>query len=86
MIELKNGSNSFEYTNVASQIDLTSVLLEDPINNKTIVLEQQYEYDLVSSSNLLDKYLEKKITLKNREGKNYTGELLSHDEKGSSLK
>ena len=84
-IDLKNGSNSFGYTNVASQIDPTSVLLEDPTNNKTIVLEQQYEYDLISNSNLLDKYLEKEITVTDRESKNYTGKLLSHDEKGVVL-
>ena len=80
-IDLKNGLNSFAYTNVAYQIDPTSVLVEDPANNKTSVLEQQYAYDLVSSSNLLDKYLEKEITVTDREGKNYTGKLLSHDEK-----
>ena len=51
-IYLNNGINSIEYTNVTSNIDLTSVLLEDPTNNRTTVLEQQYEYDLVSSSNL----------------------------------
>jgi hypothetical protein len=84
-IDLKSGSNRFEYTNVASQIDPTSVLVEDPTNNKTAVLEQQYEYDLVSSSNLLDKYLDKEITVTDREGKNYTGKLLSHDEKGVVL-
>ena len=84
-IDLKNGANSLEYTNVASQIDPTSVLVEDPTNNKTAVLEQQYEYDLVSSSNLLDKYMEKEITVTDREGKTHTGKLLSHDEKGVVL-
>jgi len=84
-VGLKNGSNSFEFTNVASQIEPTSVLLEDPTNNKITVLEQQYEYDLVSNSNLLDKYLAKEITVTDREGKNYTGKLLSHDEKGVVL-
>ena len=84
-IDLKNGTNSLEYVNVASQIDPTSVLVEDPTNNKTVVLEQQYEYDLVSSSNLLDKYMGKEITVTDREGKTQTGKLLSHDEKGVVL-
>jgi Uncharacterized conserved protein len=79
-IYLKNGTNSIEYTNVTSNIDPTSVLVEDPTNNKTTVLEQQYEYDLVSNSNLLDKYLEKKITVTDLNGKNYTGKLLSHED------
>ena len=85
-IDLKNGTNSFEYTDVASQIDPTSVLVEDPTNNETTVLEQQYEYNLISNSNLLNKYLDKEITVTDREGKNYTGRLLSHDEKGVVLK
>lgn len=85
-VDLKSGTNSFEYTDVASQIDPTSVLVEDPTNNKTAVLEQQYEYDLVSSSSLLDKYLDKEITVTDKEGRNYTGRLLSHDEKGIVLK
>ena len=49
------------------------------------MLEQQYEYDLISSSNLLDKYLGKEITVTDREGKTDTGKLLSHDEKGVVL-
>jgi hypothetical protein len=84
-IDLKNGANSLEYTKVASQIDPTSVLVEDPTNNKTAVLEQEYKYDLMSSSNLLDKYIGKDITVTDREGKTHTGKLLSHDEKGVVL-
>ncbi|MHB8103773.1 MAG: DUF4139 domain-containing protein [Methanosarcina sp.] len=83
--DLKSGVNSVEYSEVTSQIDPTSVLVEDPTDKKTSVLEQQYEYDLVSSSNLLDKYMEKEITVTDREGKTHTGKLLSHDEKGVVL-
>ena len=60
--------------------------MEDPTNNETTVLEQQYEYNLISNSNLLNKYLDKEITVTDREGKNYTGRLLSHEEKGVVLK
>ena len=83
--DLKSGINSIEYTDVASQIDPTSVLVEDPNDKKTTVVEQQYGYDLVSSSNLLEKYLGKEITVTDREGKTETGKLLSHDEKGVVL-
>jgi hypothetical protein len=85
-IYLNNGINHIEYTNVTSNIDPTSVLLEDPTNNKTTVLEQQYEYDLVSSSNLLDKYMEKRINATDSNGKNYTGKLLSHEQNKVILK
>jgi hypothetical protein len=80
--DLNSGVNSVEYTDVASQIDPTSVLVEDPTDKKTAVVEQQYGYDLVSSSNLLDKYVGKEITVTDRQGKTETGKLLSHDEKG----
>ena len=83
--DLKSGINSVEYTEVASQIDPTSVLVEDSTDKETAVLEQQYEYDLVSSSNLLEKYMGKEITVTDREGKTQTGKLLSHDEKGVVL-
>jgi hypothetical protein len=83
--DLKSGVNSVEYTDVASQIDPTSVLVEDPTDKKTAVIEQQYGYDLVSSSNLLDRYVGKEITVTDREGKTETGKLLSHDEKGVVL-
>jgi hypothetical protein len=83
--DLKSGINSVEYTEVASQIDPTSVLVEDSTDKGTAVLEQQYEYDLVSNSNLLEKYMGKEITVTDREGKNQTGKLLSHDEKGVVL-
>jgi hypothetical protein len=85
-LDLKIGVHSIEYTNVTSQIDPTSVLVEDPINKKTAVLEQQYGYDLVSSSNLLDRYVGKEIKVTDREGKTDTGKLLSHDEKRIVLK
>jgi len=43
------------------------------------VLEQNYEYDLVSSYKLLDRFLGKDITATEKEGETYTGTLLSHD-------
>jgi len=84
-LDLKVGVQNVEYTNVTSQIDPTSVLVEDPINKKTAVLEQQYGYDLVSSSNLLDRYVGKEIKVMDMVGKIDIGKLLSHDKKGVVL-
>lgn len=78
-LELKVGINKVEYTNVASLIDPTSVIFEDTKNKDTSVLEQNYEYDLVSSQKLLDKFLDKEITATEKEGIAYTGTLLSND-------
>jgi hypothetical protein len=83
--DLKSGVNSIEYTDVTSLIDPTSILVEDPADKKTALIEQQYGYDLVSSSTLLDKYVGKEITVTDKEGKTETGILLSHDEKGVVL-
>ncbi|AKB22464.1 DUF4139 domain-containing protein [Methanosarcina sp. WH1] len=78
-LDLKTGVNSVEYTDVAALIDPTSVMFEDTKNKNTAVLEQNYEYDLVSSYKLLDKFLGKEITATEKEGATYTGTLLSHD-------
>lgn len=78
-LELKIGINMVEYTNVASLIDPTSVIFEDIKNKDTVVLEQNYEYDLVSSKKLLNKFLDKEINATEKEGSLYTGTLLSND-------
>ncbi len=78
-LDLNSGVNKIEYTDVASLIDPTSVMFEDTKNKNTAVLEQNYEYDLVSSSKLLEKFLNKEITVTEKEGGTYTGTLLSYD-------
>ena len=78
-LDLNTGVNNVEYTDVAALIDPTSVMFEDTKNKNTAVLEQNYEYDLVSSFKLLDKFLGKEITVTEKEGETYTGTLLSHD-------
>ena len=54
-LDLDSGVNRVEYTDVAALIDPTSVMFEDTKNKDTAVLEQNYEYDLVSSQKLLEK-------------------------------
>jgi hypothetical protein len=58
------GQNKIQFTDVASQIDPTSVLfdcLESPGQVK--LLEQNYEYDLVNTQSLLKKYIDKAIKI-----------------------
>jgi hypothetical protein len=78
-LELKAGINRVEYSNVAAFIDPTSVIFEDTKNKDTIVLEQNYEYDLVSDKKLLEKFLDKKVTVTENGGSIYTGTLLSNN-------
>jgi len=77
-LELNSGINRIDYTDVAALIDPTSVMFEDTKNKDTAVLEQNYEYDLVSGSKLLEKFLDKEITVTEKEGGTYTGTLLSY--------
>ncbi|MGB9938715.1 DUF4139 domain-containing protein [Methanosarcina sp.] len=78
-LEFDSGVNRVEYTDVAALIDPTSVMFEDTKSKDTAVLEQNYEYDLVSGKKLLEKFLDKEITVTEKEGDTYTGTLLSHD-------
>ncbi len=78
MIPLQAGLNQVTYTDVAAQIDPTSVSfrsLTDPLN--TIVLEQNFEYDIVGTEKLLQKYIDQEIVVQTQDSKVYTGTLLS---------
>ncbi|MBM4019790.1 MAG: hypothetical protein FJ288_15965, partial [Planctomycetes bacterium] len=58
-----------QFRNVAKSIDPTSVhfkSLTDP--QTTSVLEQNYEFDLVSADKLLDKYIDKKVSAVTKQG------------------
>jgi hypothetical protein len=75
---LDQGVNQMRFSDVASQIDPTSVhfrSLTDP--QGTAVLEQNYEYDIVGSQKLLQKYVDQQIQLVTQDGHEYQGTLLS---------
>ncbi len=72
------GTNLLNFTDVAAGIDPTSVTfvsLTDP--EGTTVLEQNYVFDLVNSSALLQRYLDQRIVVIATDGTEYTGQLLS---------
>lgn len=76
--ELNTGENLVNFTDVAAGIDPTSVSfksLTDP--DGTVVLEQNYVYDLVNSSALLSRYLDETIQITLTDGVVLTGQLLS---------
>ena len=63
-MDFAEGQNTVRFTDVASQIDPTSVLfdcLEFPGQVK--LLEQNYEYDLVNTQSLLKKYIDKPVKI-----------------------
>ncbi len=76
--ELDQRVNEVRFSDVASRIDPTSVhfrSLTDPAG--TAVLEQNYEYDIVGSQKLLQKYVDLEIELVTEDGSEYAGTLLS---------
>ncbi len=80
-IELEKGLNQVRFSDVAALIDPTSVhfrSLTDP--EGTVVLEQNYEYDLVGTQKLLQKYVDHQIRLVTDDGTAYEGKLLSGTE------
>jgi len=81
-LKLPEKISTVQFRDVAKQIDPTSVhfkSLTDP--QGTTVLEQNYEFDLVSADKLLDKYIDRPLAVITKDGKKYDGTLLSFDAK-----
>lgn len=80
-IELTSGRSTIRFSDVAALIDPTTVTfssLTDPQNTR--VLEQNYQFDLVSADKLMERYLDRKVTIEQLAGEKvqtFTGTLLS---------
>jgi hypothetical protein len=80
-VTLAQGRSTIRFTDVAAQIDPTTVSfasLTDP--KATRVLEQNFEFDLVSTDKLMLKYIDRQITVDQVQGdkiETFTGTLLS---------
>ena len=74
------------FRNVAAGLEPRTVQftsLTDP--DGTYVLEQNYQYDLVSTDALLDAYVDREVTAIDSEGKTLRGTLLAHRRGGTVL-
>lgn len=74
-ITLANGMNAIEVSDVAAKIDPTSVLFRSlTAPNSFSILEQNYQFDLISPDNILNKSVGQRITFTSfdREGKPFT--------------
>ena len=86
-LEFEKGEFDLKYTNIPSSIDPTSVhfkLLDNP--DAAALLEQNYRYDLVSASKILQKFIDSEIEITavaGDQGKFYSGKLLAFD--GSNI-
>ena len=77
-LTLEEGINIIDFRDVAATIDATSVQFNSLSNPAgTVVLEQNYIYDLVDSEALLTRYLDETINVTTADGTLYSGELLS---------
>lgn len=80
-IKLKEGLTTVRYADVAANIDPTTVAfssLTDP--EGTRVLEQNYEFDLVSAAKLMERFVDQTITVEQSNAgsvETFTGTLLS---------
>lgn len=74
-IEFTKGIQHIKYVDVASQIEPTSVHFK-AVNSPVQLLEQNYEYDLVGTASLLQKYIEEELRV-TTENEVYSGKLLS---------
>ena len=81
-VNIRNGQQTIEIDDVSAKIDPTSVLpkfLSD--SDKITILEQNYDFDLVNSNKLLQKYIGNDITIErylpNSQKEKISGKLLS---------
>ncbi|MDX2127592.1 MAG: hypothetical protein SFU91_00995 [Chloroherpetonaceae bacterium] len=72
-VQLPSGNTSYSLTDIPERIDPTSVRVK--FNGS--VFEQNYQYDLVSADKILQRYIDKPVTLKNSKGDFISGLLLS---------
>ena len=64
IIEFKPGIHELKFMDVAAKIDPTTVHIKSLINGSSLnVLEQNYEYDLLSPQKLLEKFVGQKVQL-----------------------
>jgi len=77
-IKLSRGISDVKFMDVAAQIIPTSVHIKSLTNPETLqVLEQNYEYDLLSPEKLLDKYVGKEVKLYTKNSNTEREEMVS---------
>jgi hypothetical protein len=79
-VQLSSGRSSLRFTEVAGLIEPTTVTFTVPANPGVRVLEQNFQFDLVSTPKLLLRYLDRPITVERSVGNetaSVTGTLLS---------
>jgi len=72
-MDLERGRSEVSFTDVAAGIDPTTVAFKSlTAPDRTRVLEQNYQYDLVNTDRILERYLEQNITVEQVVGDSIT--------------
>lgn len=62
-LDFEEGMNTIQYTEVPKQIQTNTVFFEDLEESGTRIVEQSYEYDLVSGNKLFEKFIDQEIAV-----------------------
>ncbi len=79
-LEFQKGIGEVRFDDVAARIDPTSVHIS-PKAGGISILEQNYQFDLVSTQKIMQKFLGRRISIVTKGGDLHKGELLSFDGK-----
>ncbi len=77
--DLERGYNEISMVDIAARIDPTSVRIDLEGQGEITVVEQNFQYDLLSPGKLLEKYLDDRVNLVTGGGKEFEGTLLGFD-------
>ncbi|MGC8805368.1 MAG: DUF4139 domain-containing protein, partial [Candidatus Ratteibacteria bacterium] len=81
-VQLKEGLNTVKCSDIAALIEPTSVSFKSlTAPDRCVILEQNFEYDLMNADKLLKKYIDKNIKVMTKDNNIYSGLLSSYDEK-----
>ena len=75
-VDLPEGEFYLEFRGVPAQIEPRSLLIESSGRPGLRILEQNYEYDLMSREKILEKYIGKELAWIQEDGERITGRLL----------
>ena len=79
-VEFKGGLSEVRFDDVAALIDPTSVHIS-PKDGGISILEQNYQYDLVNTKAMMQRYLDTEISVITKGGEIHRGKLLSFDDR-----
>src|SRR5437867_12227774 len=79
-VRFPSGQTEVQFMDVAALIDPTTVHLKSITHARGLkILEQNYEYDLLTSQKLMEKYVGRKVRLYQSDGAYHDATLLSTD-------